>query len=67
MAVRRFSDLSEPIKADPVRGVRIGRLRAETIAEIAESRQGPVEAPGGRPEITTAFDDGPPIISGAEQ
>jgi hypothetical protein len=36
MAVRKFKDLSDPIKADPVRAERIARHRAEAIAEIVE-------------------------------
>ena len=36
MAARKFSELSEPIKADPVRAERIARERSEAIAEIVE-------------------------------
>jgi DNA-binding transcriptional regulator YiaG len=36
MATRKFKDLSEPIKADPVRAKRIARQRSEAIAEIVE-------------------------------
>ncbi len=34
--VRRFKELSDPIKARPARARRIARERAETIAEIVE-------------------------------
>jgi hypothetical protein len=36
MATRKFKELSEPIKADPVRAKRIARQRSEAIAEIVE-------------------------------
>lgn len=36
MAVRKFKELSEPIKADPSRAERIARHRSEAIAEIVE-------------------------------
>lgn len=36
MAARRFNELSEPIKADPVRAERIARQRSDAIAEIVE-------------------------------
>lgn len=42
MAVRKFKDLSDPIKADPARAARIARHRADTIAEIVEYRLGEV-------------------------
>jgi hypothetical protein len=36
MAARKFSELCEPIKADPVRAERIARERSEAVAEIVE-------------------------------
>jgi DNA-binding transcriptional regulator YiaG len=36
MAVRKFKELSDPIKADPARAASIARHRAEAIAEIVE-------------------------------
>jgi DNA-binding transcriptional regulator YiaG len=36
MAVRKFKELSEPIKVDPARAKRIARERSEAIAEIVE-------------------------------
>jgi len=36
MVTRKFKELSEPIKADPVRSERIARQRSEAIAEIVE-------------------------------
>ncbi len=36
MAVRKFKELAEPIKADPARAGRIARERATAVAEIVE-------------------------------
>lgn len=36
MAARKFKELSEPIKADPVRAKHIARQLSEAIAEIVE-------------------------------
>lgn len=36
MAVRKFKELSEPIRNDPARAANIARHRAETLAEIVE-------------------------------
>ncbi len=36
MVARKFSELSDPIMADPARAERIARHRAEAIAEIVD-------------------------------
>jgi DNA-binding XRE family transcriptional regulator len=69
MAVRKFKELSDPIKADPVRAERIAHERTEAIAEVVDYTLGELRRARQitQAELARALDTTQPNVSRIEK
>jgi DNA-binding XRE family transcriptional regulator len=69
VAVRKFKELSDPIKADPVRAERIAHERTEAIAEVVDYTLGELRRARQitQAELARALDTTQPNVSRIEK